>query len=342
MEDKKPFGEYVLKRRKEIGLTQKEFAQQLFVTESAVSKWERGISYPDITLIHDICEVLQISEHELLTASDDTETRTSERLAKKYIRMVNAYRNTLIFLYGLSLLICFICNLAVQHKLSWFFIVLASELIAISLTLVPVIVPEKKALAALGTFTFSTSLLLLICSIFTGGDWFILACLSVIFGLSIVFLPFVLRSLPLLTPLSEQKALIYFVSESLLLFLLLLVCDLYTNGGWFFTRALPIAGFSLLLPWGCMIIFRYCPINIFYKIAGCFALSAAFEYTIQGFLNFILQTGSSSPGFTFDFARWNDSTINGNINMIILLSLLFLTLLFVIAGISRHSITLSK
>lgn len=42
MEDKKSFGEYVSRRRKEIGLTQKEFAEKIFVTESAVSKWERG------------------------------------------------------------------------------------------------------------------------------------------------------------------------------------------------------------------------------------------------------------------------------------------------------------
>ena len=44
MESKKTFGEYICRRRKELGLTQREFAQRLFVTESAVSKWERGVS----------------------------------------------------------------------------------------------------------------------------------------------------------------------------------------------------------------------------------------------------------------------------------------------------------
>ena len=44
MENKKTFGEYICRRRKELGLTQREFAQRLFVTESAVSKWERGVS----------------------------------------------------------------------------------------------------------------------------------------------------------------------------------------------------------------------------------------------------------------------------------------------------------
>ena len=44
MENKKSFGAFPGQRRKELALTQKELAQRLFVTDSAVSKWERGLS----------------------------------------------------------------------------------------------------------------------------------------------------------------------------------------------------------------------------------------------------------------------------------------------------------
>ncbi len=44
MENKKSFGAFLGQRRKELGLTQKELAQRLFVTDSAVSEWERGLS----------------------------------------------------------------------------------------------------------------------------------------------------------------------------------------------------------------------------------------------------------------------------------------------------------
>lgn len=137
MEDKKSFGEYVAKRRKELGLTQKNFADKLFVSESAVSKWERGLSYPDITLIRDICTVLEINEHELLTASEDVEQRNIEKQAKKFQKIVKTYSWTFYLAYGLSLLACFICNLAIQHTLSWFFIVLTAEMVAFTLTSLP-------------------------------------------------------------------------------------------------------------------------------------------------------------------------------------------------------------
>ena len=71
MENKKSFGAYICQRRKELGMTQKEFAGRLFVTDSAVSKWERGLAYPDITLLQSICQILEISEKELLSSSED-------------------------------------------------------------------------------------------------------------------------------------------------------------------------------------------------------------------------------------------------------------------------------
>lgn len=82
MENKKSFGTFICQRRKDLGMTQKEFAQRLFVTDSAVSKWERGLAYPDITLLQSICQVLQCSEKELLSSSEDAEGRRSEQLAK--------------------------------------------------------------------------------------------------------------------------------------------------------------------------------------------------------------------------------------------------------------------
>lgn len=251
MEEKLSFGAYICRRRKELGLTQKQFARELFVTDSAVSKWERGLAYPDITLLQSICQILQISEKELLSASDDTEGRRAEQLAKKYLRLTRNYRLIQYLLYGLAALVCFIVNLSVDHAVSWFWIVLASELTAASLTLLPALVSEgRKGLSALGGFTGSLLLLLMVCCLYTGGDWFFVAAISVLFGLTLVFLPFVLRCLPLPETIASHRWAAYVGGETFLLLLLLGVCCLYTGGRWFPDAALwTVFGLSVpLLP----------------------------------------------------------------------------------------------
>ncbi|HKM34461.1 MAG TPA: helix-turn-helix transcriptional regulator [Lachnospiraceae bacterium] len=64
--DKKLFGEYVFQLRKEKGLTQKELAQRLYVSDKAVSKWERGASIPDVTLLMPLAEILGVTVTGLL------------------------------------------------------------------------------------------------------------------------------------------------------------------------------------------------------------------------------------------------------------------------------------
>ena len=133
MEEKDTFGKFLRRKREECGLTQKEMARRLYVTESAVSKWERGISYPDISLVSQICGVLNISEHELITASEDMEQKKLEKQAASYQKMVHIYSVTMLVVYGIALVSCFITNLAVERRLSWFFIVLSGILTAFTL-----------------------------------------------------------------------------------------------------------------------------------------------------------------------------------------------------------------
>ena len=129
------------------------------------------MSYPDITLIRDICAILQVSEHELLTASEDVEARTAETLAKKYLSLLRRLRWIQYILYGGTALICLICNLAVGHTLDWFWLVLTGELVGASLTLLPILVKQYRGVITLGGFTLSLELLLLAACLFSGGDW---------------------------------------------------------------------------------------------------------------------------------------------------------------------------
>jgi flagellar biosynthesis component FlhA len=62
----KNFEERLVNARKEKGFTQEEFALRLGVTPQAVSRWERGIGYPDMELLYYICEILDCSADYLL------------------------------------------------------------------------------------------------------------------------------------------------------------------------------------------------------------------------------------------------------------------------------------
>ena len=144
MKDKKNFGKYIAEKRKEVNLTQEELANKLYVLPTTVSKWERGVSYPDITVITNLCKELNISEHEFFTACDDVALNKEKLEIKKYRKLKKWLFNIINIGYIIGIITCFICNLAIDHKLSWFFIVLVGILISFSITSIPFYLKNDK------------------------------------------------------------------------------------------------------------------------------------------------------------------------------------------------------
>ena len=70
-------GKTIKRLRENKGLTQAELAQTLCVSDKAVSKWETGSGYPDITLIEPLAQVLGISVIELLSGENITNVNRS-------------------------------------------------------------------------------------------------------------------------------------------------------------------------------------------------------------------------------------------------------------------------
>lgn len=64
--DNEKFGVFLAQLRKQKGFTQKELAQKLFISDKAVSKWERGLSMPDIALLSPLADLLGVTITELL------------------------------------------------------------------------------------------------------------------------------------------------------------------------------------------------------------------------------------------------------------------------------------
>lgn len=78
-------GSFLQQLRKENQLTQKELASQLHVTDKAVSKWERDLSAPDISLLIPLAQILGVSTTELLQGrrmADPPQAETESSVAE--------------------------------------------------------------------------------------------------------------------------------------------------------------------------------------------------------------------------------------------------------------------
>lgn len=98
----KKTGIFIATLRKEKGLTQKDLANKLFVTDRAVSKWERGIGYPDITIITSLSQILGVSPNEILYGEKSNSIDKQEVIkdsVKFYnkLQKISIFKNIIIF-----------------------------------------------------------------------------------------------------------------------------------------------------------------------------------------------------------------------------------------------------
>ena len=77
-------GKYIAAKRKALGLTQKQLAEKLNMSDKSVSKWERGICLPDVSVYLELCKILDISINEFL-AGEDIPKETIEQKAEENI-----------------------------------------------------------------------------------------------------------------------------------------------------------------------------------------------------------------------------------------------------------------
>lgn len=122
--DRETFGQFIANARRNKGITQQSLAEQLHVSNSAVSKWERGLCYPDVTLLENLAGALGLTLTELIAAERDTDATFTENnitsllaIAKESKRNqhIRTLRNTLISALLAILLLC-----AVYFSISFF------------------------------------------------------------------------------------------------------------------------------------------------------------------------------------------------------------------------------
>ncbi len=109
--DNRKTGNFISQRRKELNLTQKQLAEELNVTDKAVSKWETGNGAPDIALLSLLAKTLNVSVAELLDGEYSEESvvqsekiiiEALQKAKKAQIKAIISVLTTLVIVFALT------------------------------------------------------------------------------------------------------------------------------------------------------------------------------------------------------------------------------------------------
>lgn len=87
--ESKKIGSFLKELRKEIGITQEEFAEKLDVSSRTISRWETGTNMPDISLLVNIAEIFNVSISEIINGERKSEIMEKE--VKKVVEAMSDY-----------------------------------------------------------------------------------------------------------------------------------------------------------------------------------------------------------------------------------------------------------
>ena len=226
-------------------------------------------------------------------------------------------------LFGIPILVCLIVNLATGHALNWFFIVLAAMLIPTSLFVVPLMVPENKMFMTMTSFTASVILLLGVCAIYSRGSWFLVAASAVLFGLSLLFMPFIACRRPVSPYLKNFKGLTVMASCTGTFFLMMICIGLKVKSMNYFLTMFSICIPIMTLIWMVFLIIRYLPFNGFIKTGACITVISLFCYFGTELILFL----------TRSFAGTGEVQYTSQPNIIVMIVGILIGFIFTAAGI---------
>ena len=130
-------------KRRELGITQDELAQKLFVTEKAISRWETGKGTPNISLLIPLAKELKIDVSELLNGEENKKSENNVEQIIKYNEIIKANKYNFqfkltVFFYILSILIFLVYlrfeynpNIELNYFIRLFIVIIASVFVII-------------------------------------------------------------------------------------------------------------------------------------------------------------------------------------------------------------------
>lgn len=106
-------GKYIAEKRKALGMTQKQLAEQLGMSDKSVSKWERGVCLPDVSVYLELCKILGITINEFLAGEDISEENLTEKSEDNLIQVAKDSKHRQKHLKGMIAVLALTAVLAI-------------------------------------------------------------------------------------------------------------------------------------------------------------------------------------------------------------------------------------
>lgn len=188
--------------------------------DDACSEESRAVVDEHLQECADCGNVLaRLRENEIETDLQSEKKDVLQYGARKFRRRSATVGSAVSGLFMVPILICLLINIFSGFSMGWFLIVLASLAVPAALIVVPLTVPENKAFWTFCAFTASVILLLGVIALVSGGSWYWIASSAVLFGLGVIFLPFVIKAKPLRPWVGNRNKLLLVLAADGILFL---------------------------------------------------------------------------------------------------------------------------
>ena len=108
-------GKYIASKRKSLGMTQKQLAEKLGMSDKSVSKWERGVCLPDVSVYKELCSILGISLNEFLAGEDIAQENLIQKSETNIIEVIrdNINKQKCLKVMKCILLVIAICAVSI-------------------------------------------------------------------------------------------------------------------------------------------------------------------------------------------------------------------------------------
>ncbi len=180
--DNQKIGRFIAELRREKGMTQKELAEKLNVTDKAVSKWERGAGYPEVTMLPELGGLLGISVSELLLGERNSRTETEKQMERlkpdnivndtiEYVEQTRVYNSikikrialvSITFALLTAIFVCLLCNYVIDKTFNWSLYVVGSTVTAWLVTAPLLTMKRHRVIASLAALTLTVVPLLVL------------------------------------------------------------------------------------------------------------------------------------------------------------------------------------